>query len=138
LGGKSPAIVHSSADLRVAVRRIAQGRWSNAGQTCTAPDYVLVFKDVAGRFLKRLKETVIEFYGDDPQKSPDYGRIVNLRHFDRLTALLASGTIYHGGQRDREDLFIAPTTLVNVSPDSAVMQEEIFGPILPVLEVDSV
>jgi aldehyde dehydrogenase (NAD+) len=136
LGGKSPAIVHSSADLRVAARRISQGRWVNSGQTCTAPDYVLVFKEVAGPFLKQLKETVVRFYGDDPQKSPDYGRIVNLRHFDRLMTLLGSGTIYHGGQHDRADRFIAPTLLVNVLPDSPVMQEEIFGPILPIVEVD--
>ena len=101
LGGKSPTIVHSSADLRVAARRIAQGRWNNAGQTCTAPDYVLVFKDVAKPFLGHLKEAILHFYGDDPQKSADYGRIVSTRHFDRLTALLASGTIYHGGRHDR-------------------------------------
>jgi acyl-CoA reductase-like NAD-dependent aldehyde dehydrogenase len=138
LGGKSPTIVHSSADLRVAARRIAHGRWNNAGQTCTAPDYVLVFKDVSHLFLEQLKEAVLEFYGDDPQRSPDYGRIVNTHHFDRLTGLLASGTIYFGGQHDRSDRFMAPTVLVNVSPDTPVMQEEIFGPILPVLEVDNV
>ncbi|MDB5334653.1 MAG: NAD-dependent aldehyde dehydrogenase [Planctomycetaceae bacterium] len=138
LGGKSPTIVHSSADLRVAARRITQGRWNNAGQTCTATDYVLVFKDVAKQFLEHLKKAVVHSYGADPQKSPDYGRIVNTRHFDRLTALLASGTLYHGGQHDREDKFIAPTVLVNVSPESPVMQDEIFGPILPVLEVDNV
>jgi acyl-CoA reductase-like NAD-dependent aldehyde dehydrogenase len=138
LGGKSPTIVHSSADLRVAARRITQGRWNNAGQTCTAPDYVLVFKDVAKPFLEHLKESIRHSYGDEPQKSPDYGRIVSTRHFDRLTALLASGTIYHGGGHDWADKFIAPTVLVNVSPDSPVMQEEIFGPILPVLEVDNV
>src|SRR5271156_580325 len=137
LGGKSPTIVHSSANLRVAARRIAQGRWNNAGQTCTAPDYVLVFKDVAKPFLEHLKEAILHFYGDEPQKSPDYGRIVNTHHFDRLVGLLASGTIYHGGQHDRADKFMAPTVLVNVSPDSPVMQEEIFGPILPVLEVDN-
>src|SRR5262244_2976078 len=135
LGGKNPTIVHSSADLRVAARRIAHGRWSNAGQTCTAPDYVLVFNDVARPFLEHLKETIVQFYGEDPQKSADYGRIVSDRHFDRLVGLLASGTIYHGGQHDRADRFIAPTVLVNVSPDSRVMQEEIFGPILPNLEV---
>ena len=138
LGGKNPAIVHSSADLEVTARRIAQGRWGNAGQTCTAPDYVLVFKDVAEQFLGNLKEALVQFYGDDPQQSPDYGRIVNLHHFDRLVKLLASETIYHGGQHDRIGRFIAPTVLVNVSPNSPVMQEEIFGPILPVLEVDSV
>jgi aldehyde dehydrogenase (NAD+) len=138
LGGKSPAIVHSSADLRVAARRIAHGRWTNAGQTCTAPDYVLVAKDVAAPFLKRLQEAVIEFYGQDPQKSADYGRIINQHHFDRLTGLLPSGDIYYGGEYDRADRYIAPTVLVNVSPDSSVMQEEIFGPILPVLEVGTV
>jgi acyl-CoA reductase-like NAD-dependent aldehyde dehydrogenase len=138
LGGKSPAIVHSSADLQVAARRIASGRWFNAGQTCTAPDYALVFKDIAGAFLGHLKETLLQFYGEDPQKSPDYGRIVSSHHFDRLAGLLASGTVYHGGQRDRNDRFIAPTVLVNVAPDSPAMQEEIFGPILPVLEVDGV
>src|SRR5258706_439789 len=138
LGGKSPTIVHSSADLRVAARRITQGRWNNAGQTCTAPDYVLVFKDVAAPFLQQLKETMVQFYGRDAQKSPDYGRIISEHHFDRLTSLLTSGTVYHGGQHDRADKFIAPTVLVNVSPDSPVMQDEIFGPILPVLEVDSV
>ena len=138
LGGKSPTIVHSSADLQVAARRITQGRWSNAGQTCTAPDYVLVFKDVAREFLAHLKGTIVQFYGEDPQKSPDYGRIITTRHFDRLAALLSGGTIYHGGKVDRADRFIAPTVLVNVSPVSPVMQEEIFGPILPVLEVESV
>src|SRR5712692_5034746 len=137
LGGKSPTIVHSSADLRVAARRITQGRWNNAGQTCTAPDYVLVFKDVARPFLEQLKKAMLQFYGRDAQKSPDYGRIINTRHFDRLTALLASGKVYQGGQTDRSDKFIAPTVLVNVSADSPVMQDEIFGPILPVLEVDS-
>ncbi len=137
LGGKSPAIVHSSANLKVAAHRIAFGRWFNAGQTCTAPDYVLVFNDVAAEFLRDLKQTLLEFYGDDPQKSPDYGRIVSARHFDRLMGLVGSGTIYHGGQNDRADRFIAPTVLVNVSPESPVMQEEIFGPILPVLEVSS-
>src|SRR3954447_6313732 len=138
LGGKSPTIVHSSANLKVAAHRIAQGRWGNAGQTCTAPDYVLVFKDAAQQFREHLKETLLSFYGDDPQTSPDYGRIINTHHFDRLTALLASGTVYHGGQHDRDDRFIAPTVLVGVSPESPVMQQEIFGPILPVLEVNSV
>src|SRR4029077_12072811 len=84
LGGKNPTIVHSSANLRVAARRIAFGRWFNAGQTCTAPDYLLVFEEVAAEFLKYLKETLLEFYGEDPQKSPDYGRIVSNGHFDRL------------------------------------------------------
>jgi aldehyde dehydrogenase (NAD+) len=138
LGGKNPTIVHDTADLRVAARRIAQGRWMNAGQTCTAPDHVLVFKAVAKDFLAQLEEAVVGFYGTDPQRSPDYGRIVNARHFDRLTRLIGSGDVYYGGQHDRDDLYIAPTILVNVAPDSPIMQEEVFGPILPVLEVDNV
>ena len=138
LGGKNPTIVHSSADLKVAARRIAQGRWVNAGQTCTAPDHVLVFKDVARAFLGHLKAAVVDFYGADPQRSPDYGRIASARHFDRLTRLIGDGELYHGGQHDRDELFIAPTILVKVPPAAAVMQEEIFGPILPVLEVGSV
>jgi acyl-CoA reductase-like NAD-dependent aldehyde dehydrogenase len=138
LGGKNPTIVHSSADLNVAARRIAHGRWANTGQTCTAPDYVLVFKDVVGQFLEILKETALQFYGEDPRKSPDYGRVVSAHHFERLRRLLESGTIYHGGQCDAAERYIAPTILVNVPLDSPAMQEEIFGPILPVLEVGTV
>jgi acyl-CoA reductase-like NAD-dependent aldehyde dehydrogenase len=138
LGGKNPTVVHSSADLATTARRIAQGRWLNAGQTCTAPDHVLVFADVAKPFLEHLKKAVVGMYGSDPQKSPDYGRIVSPRHFDRLVKLLESGQVYHGGKHDREDRFLAPTILVNVPLDSPVMQEEVFGPILPVIEVGSV
>ncbi len=138
LGGKNPTIVHSSADLRVAARRIVQGRFVNAGQTCTAPDYALVFRDVAGAFLSELQAAITTFYGGDPQKSPDYARIVNERHFDRVVKLLGSGDVQHGGQYDRADLYIAPTILTNVALASPVMQDEIFGPILPMLEVDRV
>ena len=138
LGGKSPAIVHESADLDVTARRIAQGRWLNAGQTCTAPDYALVSREVMPAFLERLKATVIDFYGADPQKSPDYGRIVGARHFDRVKGLLEGGTIFHGGQHDRDDLYIAPTILTDVSANAPILQEEVFGPILPVLPIDSV
>ena len=138
LGGKNPTIVHSSANLRIAARRIAFGRWFNCGQTCTAPDHVLVFKDVAAEFLKHLKEAVHEFYGENPQKSPDYGRIVSDGHFDRVVRLLGSGTILFGGQHDRVERYVAPTVLVDVPVDSPAMREEIFGPILPVLEVSSV
>jgi len=137
LGGKNPAIVHSSANLRVAARRIAQGRWQNSGQLCVSPDYVLAFKDIKEQFLSKLKDAAIEFYGT-PQHNPDYGRIVNVHHYDRLIHLLGSGDTYHGGECDRDNLFIAPTILVNVALDSPIMQEEVFGPILSVLEVDSV
>ena len=138
LGGKNPCVVHSSANLRVAARRIAQGRWINAGQTCTAPDYLLVFKEVKNEFLKHLKAAIIEFYGENPRLSPDYGRIVDIFHFDRLVNLLGNETVYHGGNYDAEDLFIAPTILVDVKKDAPIMQEEIFGPLLPILEVSSI
>jgi aldehyde dehydrogenase (NAD+) len=138
LGGKNPTIVHSSANLKVAARRIAYGRFLNSGHICTAPDHVLVWPEVKDEFVQRMADTIREFYGDDPQQSPDYGRVINGRNFDRLVALLGSGKAAVGGQSDAADLYIAPTVLVDVAVDSPIMQEEIFGPILPVLEVASV
>jgi aldehyde dehydrogenase (NAD+) len=136
LGGKSPCIVDSDADLAVAARRIAWGKWSNAGQTCVAPDYLLVHREVHDALLDELTATMRRFWGDDPQRSADLGRIVNTRHHERLMRLMDSGDVLMGGQSDEGDRYIAPTILVNVAPDSPVMQEEIFGPILPVLQVD--
>ena len=138
LGGKNPTIVHSSADLKVAARRIAYGRYANSGQICTAPDHVLAWPEVKDEFVHLMGETIREFYGDDPIHSPDYGRIIDRRNFDRLAALIGSGTVAHGGQTDAEQLYIAPTVLVDAAIDSPIMQEEIFGPILPVLEIASV
>ena len=138
LGGKNPTIVHASANLKSAARRIAYGRYLNSGHICTAPDHVLVWPEVKDEFIRHLTATIREFYGDDPQKSPDYGRVINRKNFDRLVALLGSGKVAVGGQSDPDDLYIAPTVLVDVSPDSPIMQEEVFGPILPVLEIDSV
>ncbi|KDR38179.1 aldehyde dehydrogenase family protein [Caballeronia glathei] len=138
LGGKNPTIVHSSANLKVAARRIAYGRFLNSGHICTAPDHVLVWPDVKDEFVQRLTETIHELYGADPQQSPDYGRVINRRNFDRLVSLLGSGKVAVGGQSDPADLYIAPTVLVDVAVDSPIMQEEIFGPILPVLEISSV
>ena len=138
LGGKNPTIVHASANLKSAARRIAYGRYMNSGHICTAPDHVLVWPEIKDDFIGHLAETIREFYGDDPQKSPDYGRVINRKNFDRLVALLGSGKVVVGGQSDPNDLYIAPTVLVDVSPDSPIMQDEVFGPILPVLEIDSV
>jgi len=138
LGGKNPTIVHSSANLKVAARRIANGRFSNSGHICTAPDHVLVWPEVKDEFIKCLQETIREFYGDDPKKSPDYGRVINRRNFDRLVGFFGSGKVVAGGESDPAELYISPTVLVDVSPDSPVMQEEVFGPILPVLEIESV
>ncbi len=136
LGGKNPAFVDRSAKVRVAARRIAQGRWTNAGQTCTAPDYVLVDRPVAAALLQELKAAAVGFYGPDPRASPDYGRIVSAHHFERLLRLLEGAEVYHGGEYVREELYLAPTILTRVAPDAPAMREEIFGPILPVIEVD--
>jgi len=138
LGGKNPTIVHSSAKLKVSARRIAYGRFMNSGHICTAPDHVLVWPEVKDEFVGHLIESIREFYGDDPQKSPDYGRVINRRNFDRLVGLIGSGKIAAGGKTDAAELYIAPTVLVDVSLDSPIMQEEVFGPILPVLEIESV
>jgi acyl-CoA reductase-like NAD-dependent aldehyde dehydrogenase len=138
LGGKSPCYVDGSAKLKVAAQRIAWGKWLNAGQTCIAPDYLLVERGAEGPLLEALKTAITEFYGDDPRKSPDYGRIVNTRHHRRVASLLKDGQVYLGGEVDEEDRYIAPTILTDVAPDSAAMTEEIFGPVLPVMVVDDV
>ena len=127
LGGKSPCIVCSDVDINVAARRILWGKCMNAGQTCVAPDYVLVDERVHGSLLEALRLTLGAFYGEDPRCSPDYGRIVNLRHFERLTGYLHDGRIVYGGDHDAEDLYIAPTILTDVPHSAPVMQEEIFG-----------
>lgn len=140
LGGKSPAIVAADARLDVAARRIAWGKFINAGQTCVAPDYVLVEEPVISPFLAALGGAIDRFYGDDPSSSPDYGRIVSERHFERLTGLLDAdrGTVAIGGRSDRTARYIAPTVVVDVDVDGPLMSEEIFGPILPVIPVPSV
>jgi aldehyde dehydrogenase (NAD+) len=138
LGGKSPTIIDETADLEVAGRRVAWGKFLNAGQTCIAPDYVLVMRAVADRFVEHLRRAIFDFYGPDPKASPDYARVVDDRHFQRLIGLLGSGTIVIGGEQDEATRYIAPTVLRDVAPDSPIMQDEIFGPILPVLTVDSV
>ena len=138
LGGKSPCIVDESANLNLAAKRIVYGKFFNAGQTCVAPDYVLVHDHVHDALINRLVSTIREFYGDDPKQSPDYARIVNERHHARLTGLLREADVVTGGQFDVSDRYIAPTILKNVNEDDPVMQEEIFGPILPVISVSSI
>lgn len=137
LGGKSPCIVNRDADLKVAAKRIVWGKCLNAGQTCVAPDYLMVNRDVKEKLLATMRDVISDFYGDDPLVSPDLCRIINQRHFDRLSTLLTCGEIYCGGNTDPEKLKIAPTLLTNAPLDSAVMQEEIFGPIMPVVEFDN-
>ena len=135
LGGKSPAIIDASANLEVAARRIAWGKFLNAGQTCIAPDYVLVARGLEDRFVELLRRCVFDFYGQDPKASPDFARIVNGAHFERLVKLLDSGTPAVGGDHDATTRYIAPTVLRDVTPESPVMQDEIFGPILPVIPI---
>lgn len=135
LGGKSPTLVNDDADLATAARRIVWGKFINCGQTCVAPDYVLVHKNVKQALLDQLGAAIKEFYGADPLQSPDYPRIINERHFKRLQALMNGGRVVYGGQSDEAKKFIAPTVLTDVELGHPLMQEEIFGPLLPVLEV---
>ncbi|MFI1167506.1 aldehyde dehydrogenase family protein [Streptomyces sp. NPDC020801] len=135
LGGKSPAFVDRGTDLEVVADRLARGKFLNAGQTCVAPDYVLTDPKTAAALEPALARAVEALHGADPSADGEYGRIVNERHFDRLSALLGSGRVVVGGGSDRADRYIAPTVLADVDPASPVMQEEIFGPILPIVTV---
>jgi aldehyde dehydrogenase (NAD+) len=136
LGGKSPCIVHEDADLKLAAKRIAWGKYINAGQTCVAPDYLYVHKRVKDEFLQLFKDSIHELYGVDPILKGDFTRVVSERHFQRLTSFLKNGTIYCGGKYDLNKLIVEPTVLVDVSWDDEVMQDEIFGPILPIFEFE--
>lgn len=132
LGGKSPVIVEKDAHLKVAARRIVVGKFLNAGQTCIAPDYLLVHADIGEELLRHLQETIVDFYGARPQESYDYGKIINQKRFDTLVRFLSDGKALCGGDHNREVLYIAPTILMSVDPNAPVMREEIFGPLLPV------
>ncbi|MCX5367542.1 aldehyde dehydrogenase family protein [Streptomyces sp. NBC_00124] len=135
LGGKSPVFVAPDADVDETAKRLVGAKFGNAGQQCIAPDYVLADPATAAALVPALRAAVDTQFGSTPQTAAGFGRIINERHFDRLTRLLDSGRAAVGGQHDRDDLFIAPTVLTDVDPTSPVMQEEIFGPILPVVEV---
>jgi len=136
LGGKSPVYVDDTTDLDAAAQRIAWGKFMNAGQTCVAPDYVLATPSVAARLATALAAAVSDLYGADPATSPDYGRIVDDRQFQRLTTLLDAGATVTGGTHDAASRYLAPTVLTDVPRDAPVMREEIFGPILPIVTVD--
>lgn len=134
LGGKSPCIVDRGANIEIAARRIAWGKYLNAGQTCVAPDYVLVPAELETTFVVAVKRAIQRFYGENPADSPDYTRIIHRAAAERLARLmLSSGQIVVGGEVDIEGKYIAPTVMTGVEPDSPLMQEEIFGPVLPVL-----
>lgn len=131
LGGKGPCVVEADANIRVAARRIAVTKFSNAGQMCVSPDYLLVHESVRESFIEEFRKATLQFFGEKPEENPDYVRIINHRQFDRQKKYLEEGRILMGGRVDREKLFIAPTLMDEVSPEALVMKEEIFGPILP-------
>ncbi len=133
LGGKSPCIVEADVDIKLAAKRIAMPKFSNAGQMCVAPDYVLVQEGVKDAFVTELKKSLIQFFGEDSQQSGFYGRIINERQFTRLEKYISNGKLLHGGKTDKADLFIEPTLLEITSMNDEVMQAEIFGPILPII-----
>ena len=137
LGGKSPCIVHEDANLKLAAKRIAWGKFTNAGQTCIAPDYLYVHNRIKEPFLQHLKESIFELCGKEPLNNPDFTRIVSERHFTRLTSFLDNGHLFMGGNVDKDRLTIEPTVLTKISWEDSIMQDEIFGPILPVLDFDN-
>lgn len=138
LGGKSPCVVASDCDLAVTAARIVWSKWMNAGQTCVAPDYILVEKGFAPHLIEAIKTKLQDFYGQDPQQSPDYGRIINDRHFARLSQYLEGQHVVYGGQQEAGERYLAPTLVMAPEPDSALMKEEIFGPILPIVTLDKI
>lgn len=137
LGGKSPCYVDKDCDLDVACRRIAWGKFMNSGQTCVAPDYILCDPSIQNQIVEKLKKSLKDFYGEDAKQSRDYGRIINDRHFQRVKGLIDNQKVAHGGTWDQSSRYIAPTILVDVDPQSPVMQEEIFGPVMPIVCVRS-
>ncbi|NXT89011.1 AL3B1 dehydrogenase, partial [Anhinga rufa] len=138
LGGKNPCYVSDTCDVQNVARRVAWGRFFNAGQTCVAPDYVLCSAEMQEKLLPALHKVITDFYGPNPQESPDFGRIVGDKQFQRVQALLRSRHAAIGGQMDEKERYIAPTVLVDLQPSDPIMQEEIFGPILPIVTVANV
>ncbi|MDJ0731645.1 MAG: aldehyde dehydrogenase [Crocosphaera sp.] len=136
LGGKSPCIVDKNINLEETAKRIVWGKFLNAGQSCVAPDYLLVNQSIKSQLLEAIKQVIKEFYGEEPAQSLDYGRIINEYHFQRLSALLSPGNIIIGGKLIPEENYISPTVIDNISPEFPIMEDEIFGPILPILNYD--
>lgn len=138
LGGKSPVIVHSDANLAVAAQRIVWGKMFNAGQTCIAPDYLLVHRNAKDALVEHLRRTIVQFYGEQPEHSPHFARIVNHQRLSVLLHYLEQGRILHGGRHSTADLFLEPTLIDDVRLDAPIMQEEIFGPILPIITYNTI
>lgn len=137
LGGKSPCIVDKTANLKLAARRIVFGKFLNCGQTCVAPDYIFCDKEIKNELIVEIKKQIKRQFGDHPLENPDYGKIINQKHFDRICGLIPSEKVVHGGKTNAPSLQIEPAVLDNINFDDAVMQQEIFGPVLPVLTYDT-
>ena len=138
LGGKSPCIIDADANLRIAARRIIWGKTINSGQTCVAPDYLLLHKEIKENFIFELQNTITEMYGENPKDSPDYPRIISLAAAKRLTSYLKEGKILIGGDHDLDDNYIAPTVIEGISDEAPILNEEIFGPIFPLIEFSEI
>ena len=137
LGGKSPCIIDSSAKIRLAAKRVVFGKYLNCGQTCVAPDYILCHKDIKDEFVKEVKFQIEKQYGKNPLENSDYGKIINQKHFERVSSLINAEKVVHGGKTNPQTQQIEPTVLDNVTWEDAVMQEEIFGPIMPILTFEN-
>ncbi len=137
LGGKNPCIIDETANLKLAAKRIVWGKFINAGQTCIAPDYILIQKDMKSHFMEFMKQEITKAYGQNPELSPDYARIINTKHWRRLVSMIQEDKVFFGGQTNIEGYYIAPTLIDESNPDSLIMQEEIFGPLLPILSYET-
>jgi len=137
LGGKNPCIIDETANIKLAAKRIVWGKFINAGQTCIAPDYLLVQKKVKSELIEHLKQEIVNAYSEKPELSPDYTRIINSRNWERLCNLIETEKVLFGGQSNSEDCYLAPTLIDETSLDSPVMKEEIFGPILPIVSYEN-
>lgn len=137
LGGKSPCVIEADAQLDVAAKRIAMTKFSNAGQMCVAPDYILVHRSVKDKFVASLSRRIVQFFSEQPAQNDNYGKIINHKQFDRLVNYLKEGKLLMGGKHDRDNLFIEPTLIDELPPDAMIMKEEIFGPILPIISFDT-
>ena len=137
LGGKNPCVIAADARLNYAAKRIAWGKFINCGQTCVSPDYVLIDRKVKDKFLELISKEITKFYGDNPEVSNDFARVISEESVQRLTGLMKNGHIVAGGKTDPETRYVAPTIIKDVRPEDPIMGEEIFGPVLPVIDFES-
>jgi len=136
LGGKSPAFIFNDASLKITAKRLVWAKFLNGGQTCVAPDYLLVEKGIKDKLIEEIQKQILKYHGENPMESEGFVRIINPRHFDRIKKLIDKDKVVIGGDSNREELYIAPTVMDNVQFEDLVMQEEIFGPVLPIIEFD--